>query len=370
MSILGCNTDKNSPVNNPNIYKICSGGSKYEIYKTNKLGEGSYSSVCLGKCIAGKIPGQLVAVKKIIKSSLSNRGLHMLTSEIEILKEITEFSHQNIVTCYDVIDDIDVVYVITEYCSDGDLSSILAKKPIKYKYVKYYFNQIIAGIKYLHEREIIHRDIKPKNILLTDDKKTIKICDFGFARRKDRIKRIYTMCGSPLYMAPEIYKQNGYNEIVDVWSLGMVLYEMIFGGHPLEYWNDPKKLEHSVTTTDIDIPKNYKKISPECIDLLQQMLKRNENDRITLEKIFEHKWLEECKKVVIEPDDDFYSIHETEINDSQLSTTASNAPVTDDSFTSDGSKMYDASPGQINYSTQSRSLGEMDIGCVFTMDDD
>lgn len=284
---------------NISIYKICSSDANYEIYKTAKLGEGSYSSVCLGKCLSGQNNGKFVAVKKIIKSTLSNRGLSMLTSEIEISKEIIKFSHPNIVTCYDIIDDIDVVYIVMEYCPDGDFSEILNKRPLKYKFIKYYFNQIVEGIKYLHDRGIMHRDLKPKNMLITNDKRTIKICDFGFAKKHDKIKRVYTMCGSPLYMAPDIYKKTGYYETIDVWSLGMILYEMIFGIHPLASWDDPRKMVQSITTTDIKIPEQNEDIEPDCIDLLQQMLKRNEFERITIEKIFEHKWLEECKKVTI-----------------------------------------------------------------------
>lgn len=308
-TVDGCANKVHSDVNNVNTYKIYSADSSYDVYKSQKLGHGSYSSVCLGKCTSGKIEGQLVAIKRITKSILSNRGLSMLSSEIGILKEIIKFSHPNIVTCYDIIDDIDVVYIIMEYCNDGDFSKMLIKKPMKYKFIKFYFNQIVDGIKYLHDRGIIHRDIKPKNILMTNNKKTIKICDFGFAKRNDKVKRVYTVCGSPLYMAPDIYQKIGYNEVVDVWSLGMILYEMIFGKHPLASCDDPQKLIQSITTTDIHIPTSCPEIEEDCINLLQQMLRRREYDRITMEQIFEHKWLEECKKINIDDEYDFSTIH-------------------------------------------------------------
>lgn len=334
-----------------NTYTIGFGDSKYEIHKSNKLGEGTYSSVCLGRNIQN---GEYVAIKKIVKTNLSSHGLQMLISEIAISKEITKFSHPNIVTCYDVIDDIDVIYIVMEYCKNGDFSTFLKKKPMRYDYIKYYFNQIVDGLKYLHEHNIIHRDIKPKNILVSDDKKTIKICDFGFARYSDGLKRILTVCGSPLYMAPEIYKKTGYSDIVDVWSLGLILYEMLFGCHPLEKCNDPKKLAYSIQNTDIIIPLLHSdEISTECVDLLQKMLKRNSTERIMIHNIFEHKWIEECKNTILFHNDKFDCIYKTLSNDILNMITKSNA--SNESFISE-------------LATEEQSSDEKDIECFFNIE--
>lgn len=286
--------------NNINIYKIKKGNKTYEIYKTTKLGEGSYSSVCLGRMIdETPTENQFVAIKKIVKSTLSPRGLSMLTTEIDIIKEMITHDHKNIVRCYDVIDDIDTIYIVMEYCENGDLSSLLVGKPLKYNHTKYYFGQIVSALKYLNTKNIIHRDIKPKNILITNKAHTIKLCDFGFAKHSNGLKKIMTVCGSPLYMAPEIYQKIGYNESVDVWALGIILYEMLFGVHPLKNYNDPKKIADSISTVDIIIPHNVNYVEPECVILLEHMLQRQKHDRISMTELFNNKWVISCTNQVV-----------------------------------------------------------------------
>lgn len=294
-----------------NTYKIGKDDKYYEIYKHYKLGEGTYSSVCLGKMInKTNSTEQLVAVKKIIKANLSSRGLTMLSTEIEIIKEMISHNHENIIKCYDVVDDIDVIYIITEYCEDGDFSSLLTGKPLKYKYVKYYFGQIVKALKYLNDKNIIHRDIKPKNILVTNKGHTIKLCDFGFAKHSDGLKKIMTMCGSPLYMAPEIYQKTGYTISVDVWALGMILYEMLFGSHPFKNYNDPQKLAESIINLDIKIPIRYDEMDTKCLELLSLMLQRKEMDRIKISELFENEWIKDCMNTSVCEDID--NNHQTE----------------------------------------------------------
>jgi myosin-light-chain kinase len=264
------------------IYKI----GNYEVHKKIELGRGMYSIV-----YKGYGPEGIVAIKKINKTKMSFKILKMLDDEINIMKFIKENPHENIVKCHNIIDDIDTIYIILEYC-DNDLKNIL-KKQIKEQYAKQYYLQIINGLNYLHNNSIIHRDIKPSNILLTNDNKTIKICDFGFAKKNNisNIDKISAsvICGSPLYMAPEIFKNKEYGFNTDIWASGIILFEMLFGYHPLYQCKIIDDLTSSLENFILEIPTNS--LSQECIIFLKLLLNKNNTKRLSCTQIITHEWL-------------------------------------------------------------------------------
>lgn len=284
-------------MNKSSTYKV----GDYDIYKNQKIGNGNYSNVFLGKCCDNqiiqkyKIKDGLVAVKKITISNLSYKSITKIKDEIKVMQIIKQYPHPNIVSCYDVIDDIDVIYIIMEYCQDGDLNRYLGCQ-LQEEKVKSYFKQIIEGMEYLYNHNIIHRDIKPKNILLTDNKKTIKICDFGLSKITNGLKRVNTICGSPLYMAPEILNNKEYNYIIDIWSLGIIVYEMLFGYHPLIECKNVEELKYFVNNNKIQIPPNNVKtdVSIECLNMLTLLLEKSQEYRIKLDQIKNHEWLTKC----------------------------------------------------------------------------
>jgi serine/threonine protein kinase len=273
---------------------------KYEMYKNIILGQGSYSVVYKGRCLDSKyvkemnIKDGFVAIKEINTLRANDKVMKMINDEIRIMEKISQYPDENIVTCYEVIDDIYNMYIVMEYCDSGDLSKLIGN-PIKENMAKYYFKQIVKGLQYIDKHKIMHRDIKPKNLLLTNNKKTIKICDFGFAKPKDGLTKCFTVCGSPLYMAPELFGNSNYNDSIDIWSIGMILYEMLFGYHPFYKCKGIDELKEFVLNTTIDIPPKYKSdnpISEECIILLKSLLERKESERISLKNLFNYKWLE------------------------------------------------------------------------------
>ena len=292
-------------------YKIGS----YEIFLNHQIGAGGYSSVYIARCVDtdlatklcinntiklnGTLINNIVAVKKINTKTLSFKYHKMITEEINIMQHIKVNPHPNIITCYDVIDDLDTIYIVMEYCVVGDFSKVIGKQ-MKEEYVRYYFNQLVNGIKYLDEHKIIHRDIKPKNLLLTtssnDNKQILKICDFGLAKNKTGLLREYTICGSPLYMAPEMFKEKSYTDTADIWSVGIIMYEMIYGRNPLSGVKDYNELEaFMINTVAIDIPPKND-ITEECLNLLKRLLTKDSDDRITLKELYTHKWLNESHK--------------------------------------------------------------------------
>jgi serine/threonine protein kinase len=279
-------------------YRI-GGECKYEVFKSRKLGTGAYSSVYLGRCLntyKNKIIGRddgIVAIKKIEMYKFSLEKQRIFQNEINVLKQIKHLNHPNIVKCFDIVEDMDVTYVIMEYCDGGDLGTLLVK-PMRESKVKYYFGQLINALKFLKTNDIIHRDMKPANILLCDKKKTLKICDFGFAKINSSLKRVSTICGSPMYMAPEILNHKSYNNAIDIWALGMILFEMMYGYHPCSECNDINELTQFITNSRIEFPahmKINKTIGLDGIALLKLLLNPDGVKRIELDQLFEHEWL-------------------------------------------------------------------------------
>ena len=265
--------------------------------KYNELGRGSFSIVYLatynGLSNEYLIHSTKVAIKIIQTKGLTPKAMDILYDELSIMDIIRHNPHPNIVNCYDIIKDQNEIYIILEYCDSGTLYDLM-RKPIKEKYAQYYFCQLVNGLKYLDQQNIIHRDIKPKNILLTNKRKILKIADFGFAKQSKEQSLHETMCGSPLYMAPEILNNNMYNNQTDLWSVGMLLYEILFGFHPYGDCKTQLDLKEMQAGQIIEIPPKHTKnkdISYECLSLVKHLLEKKVTDRITWDGFFNHSWV-------------------------------------------------------------------------------
>jgi 5'-AMP-activated protein kinase catalytic alpha subunit len=215
----------------------------------------------------------------------------VLYNEINVLKYIMEKPHDNIVKCYDIVESHNIIYIIMEYCGGGDISACFEGKQIKLTYAKYYFKQLLNSIEYLHENKIVHRDLKPQNILLDSKKKLLKLCDFGFAKHINGMKKVLTTCGSPLYMAPEIFKHTGYTDQVDVWAMGIIFFEMIYGYNPLRGCETYKELSDKIISNDIECRESLN-IDDAGRVILSRMLERNDIDRISLRELTHHEYFD------------------------------------------------------------------------------
>ena len=256
---------------------------KYICYK-QKIGKGSTSTVYKGYDKEKDIE---VAIKKIEYSNIDKKIRIQIDRETKLMKSLT---HPNIVELYDIVyleDSPNFVYLILEYCHQGDLSKFLNKRPMKEKYAKKYMKHLLAGLKYLIENNIIHRDLKPQNIMVTKND-TLKICDFGFARHFDSNMMLNTLCGTPLYMAPEILTYSNYTNKADLWSIGVILYEILFAQRPYSA-NSFYNLVQQIKEKPIKIPE-YIAISTCCQDLLKSLLVKDPKKRISWEGFFNHPW--------------------------------------------------------------------------------
>ncbi len=246
-----------------------------------KIGKGSFAQVYRAHNKDNE--NEKYAIKVVNIESLKQKIIDNFKLEIDILKKI---SHENIVKLYDTIEKRYIFYLVIDYCDGGDLNKFIKKnKKLSYDYTQFFYRQIVKGMKYLYDNNIIHRDLKSQNILLCTNG-VVKITDFGFVTVKDQNMMMNTLCGSPLYMAPEIMKNKSYGANVDLWSAGILLYEMLVGEPPFtsdNIYNLIKKIEQF----NIYFPDD---ISDECKELILSLLKINPNERITFNEFFEYSF--------------------------------------------------------------------------------
>lgn len=232
-----------------------------------KIGDGQTSIV-----YKGVYNNEIVAIKKLYKKKY-------ISQEINILQKL---HHENIVNYIEHIDDC----LILEYCNLGNLTDYSSNNFLTEKTTKYLFKQLFNGLKYLYNNHILHRDLKPDNILLhnSHSKVILKIADFNFA--KSKIDLNHTTCGTPLYMAPEIIFTNNYTDKCDLWSCGIILYECVYNKHPFDPVHTIDQLLKKIKRP---IEYNYN-VSNECIDLMKKLLQINPEKRINWENVFRHRW--------------------------------------------------------------------------------
>ena len=194
--------------------------------------------------------------------------------------------HVNVLCLLDVLVSNNKYYLIMEYCNMGDLKGYMLRRDLNEAELKYYVTQIRDGMWELHTNNIIHRDLKPQNILVTTDD-TLKISDFGFAKSYNPDADLQqTMCGSPLYMAPEILEQKRYTDVVDLWSIGVIMYELYFNEVPVKGKNIVDLIKN-VKRFKFQRPKSNKKCSSMCLELMKILLKKNPNEQMFLGRLLQ-----------------------------------------------------------------------------------
>ncbi|KHN76846.1 Serine/threonine-protein kinase par-1 [Toxocara canis] len=253
---------------------------KYKLLKT--IGKGNFAKVKLAKHIPTGIE---VAIKIIDKTALNPSSLHKLFREVKIMKQL---DHPNIVKLYQVMETDQTLYLVMEYASGGEVFDYLvAHGRMKEKEARAKFRQIVSAVQYLHQKNIIHRDLKAENLLLDSDM-NIKIADFGFSNQFVIGNKLDTFCGSPPYAAPELFQGKKYDgPEVDVWSLGVILYTLVSGSLPFDGQN-LKELRERVLRGKYRIPFY---MSTDCENLLKKFLVLNPARRGTLETIMKDRWM-------------------------------------------------------------------------------
>jgi len=246
-----------------------------------KIGSGQFGEVFKGY---NKLTNVDIAIKSVKRELLKGKFHELLENEIKVLRSC---NNDNIIKLYDLKKTQNNIYLILEYCNEGDLNNYLkSRKYITEDEAVEYLLQIFNAFKTLVKSKIMHRDFKLANILKHNG--NIKIADFGFSKLLGNDSKATTMLGSPLNMAPEILNGSEYDNKADIWSIGTVFYELLFGRSPFVAGNMIDLLKN-IKTKPLDIPKKINNISEVVEDVLRRMLTVDPVDRIEWDELFSHK---------------------------------------------------------------------------------
>ncbi|RWS29667.1 serine/threonine-protein kinase unc-51-like protein [Leptotrombidium deliense] len=269
----------------------------FEYNSKDLIGHGAFAVVFKGRHRTKH--GLTVAIKSITKKNLA-KSQNLLGKEIKILKELTELHHENVVALLDCKETQNHVYLVMEYCNGGDLADFLhSNGTLSEDTIRLFLNQISGAMKALNAKGIVHRDLKPQNILLChkSDKPNpstnniiLKIADFGFARFLQDGVMAATLCGSPMYMAPEVIMSLQYDAKADLWSIGTIVFQCLTGKAPFQA-TTPQALKQFYEKNPNLAPNIPPGTSKELTDLLTHLLKRNAKDRMEFDEFFVHPFM-------------------------------------------------------------------------------
>ncbi|XP_069840883.1 serine/threonine-protein kinase 36 [Dendropsophus ebraccatus] len=269
------------------------------------IGEGSFGRVYKGR---RKYSGEVVALKFIPKVGRSEKELKGLKREIQIMRDLR---HPNIVRMLDSCETEREVVVVTEY-AEGELFQILEDDgSLSEDLVRDVSAQLVSALYYLHSHRILHRDMKPQNILLGKDR-TVKLCDFGFARELSLdTLMVRSIKGTPLYMSPELVLERPYDHRSDLWALGCIVYELMVGTPPF-YTHSIFQLVSIITQQPVRWPRG---VSAELKDFLQGLLTKDPTQRLSWPGLLRHPFIKD--KVVVLEDESVGSPFTSPLTDEQ-----------------------------------------------------
>jgi len=269
-------------------------GNIFEHYTRGELlGSGNMASVFR---YTRKADGIQLAAKVVEKKTLTE--VSEFTNELEILAACG--GHKHILDLHDIYEDKDNFYLLTDLLEGGELFDRICDMGVYTEQIaKDLIIPILGALSHIHSKQVLHRDVKPENLLLMDtsDTASLKIADFGVAAwLPDLEKTGYPKCGTPEYLAPEMYGPRNckYGKPVDVWALGCVMFIMLCGWHPFQVPENPHEQKSKIIQGDL-MDLEEEDISDEAKDCIHKMLCVDPAERYTIDQLLEHPWLKSPK---------------------------------------------------------------------------
>ncbi|XP_077229245.1 phosphoenolpyruvate carboxylase kinase 1-like [Tasmannia lanceolata] len=256
----------------------------YTIYE--EIGRGRFGTVF--RCFSPE-SGDFFACKSIDKRLLSDSiDRECLEKEAKIMNLVS--GNPNIVQIYGVYEDEAYLHMILELCSSPDLYERISKRTFSETEAAGVMSPLMEAIAHIHRRGVVHRDIKPENILF-DGRNRLKLADFGSADCLHEDRSMREIVGTPYYVAPEVISGRDYNEKVDVWSAGVILYIMLAGIPPF-YGESASEIFEAVLRGNLRFPTRiFHSVSPSARDLIRRMLCKDVSRRFSAEQVLRHRWI-------------------------------------------------------------------------------
>uniref|UniRef100_A0A673VUG7 Serine/threonine-protein kinase n=1 Tax=Salmo trutta TaxID=8032 RepID=A0A673VUG7_SALTR len=264
-------------------------GMVYQIFADEILGSGQFGVVYGGK---HRKSGRDVAVKVIDKLRFPTKQESQLRNEVAILQSLR---HLGIVNLECMFETPEKVFVVMEKLHGDMLEMILSseKGRLPERLTKFLITQILAALRHLHFKNIVHCDLKPENVLLASAEPfpQVKLCDFGFARIIGEKSFRRSVVGTPAYLAPEVLLNQGYNRSLDMWSVGVIMYVSLSGTFP---FNEDEDINDQIHNAAFMYPPNpWKQISPDATDLINNLLQVKMRKRYSVDKSLSHSYLQD-----------------------------------------------------------------------------
>ncbi|RWQ97578.1 phosphorylase b kinase gamma catalytic chain [Paecilomyces variotii] len=263
-------------------------------YKTGKtLGAGSYSVV--KECVHIDT-GRYYAAKVINKRLMTGREHMVVRNEIAVLKRVS-MGHQNILTLVDYFETMNNLYLVTDLALGGELFDRICRKGSYYESdAADLIRATLSAVAYLHDHGIVHRDLKPENLLFRtpEDNADLLIADFGLSRIMDeeQFHVLTTTCGTPGYMAPEIFKKTGHGKPVDIWAIGVITYFLLCGYTPFDRDSNLEEMQAILVADYSFTPLEYwRGVSLTARDFIKRCLTIDPKARMTAHEALQHPWI-------------------------------------------------------------------------------